>query len=150
MIMARQRFSFVSDEVRQELTLEARIRSGEINAENFHELSPEEQAQVNAILFRIASDKVNPNQGASVLEFILMAHLRLMQKKLNGLALSPDEQAIEASLNRIMEMHEMTNPSIAKADWLFDYMEYAERKAEEILRNRKEHIERKRQVMGEV
>jgi|GEM_PF-2582386 len=148
--MARQRINLVSDEVKQEWILESQIRFGEINAENFHELSPEEQAKVNAILFRMASDKVNPNQGASVLEFILLGHLRLMEKKLNGLALSEDEKAIEASIKRIMDMHELANPSIPKEEWMFNYMEYAEAKASEILQNRKEHIERKKKVMGQV
>lgn len=146
--MARERISLVPEEVKKEVTLESRIRSGEINAENFSHLSPEEQSQVNSILFKMASSKIDPNQGASALEFVLFGFIRIMNKKVNGLALTEDEKEIEASLGRITGMHEMTNSAVAKADWLFDYMQYAEVKSAEFLQNRKEHIERKTQVTG--
>lgn len=146
--MARERISLVSEEVKAEVTLEARIRSGEINAGNFGELSTQEQSQVNGLLFKMASSKIDPNQGASALEFVLFGFMRIMSKKISGLALSEDEKEIEASINRIMEGHELTNPSVAKVNWLFDYMGYAELKSAEFLRNRKEHIERKTQVTG--
>lgn len=146
--MARERISLVPEEVKKEVTLESRIRSGEINAENFSLLSPEEQSQVNSILFKMASSKIDPNQGASALEFVLFGFIRIMNKKVNGLALTEDEKEIEASLDRITGMHEMTNPEVAKADWLFDYMQYAEVKSAEFLQNRKEHIDRKTQVTG--
>lgn len=148
--MARERISLVSDEVKQNLDLEARIRSGEINPDNFDLLSPEEQKNVNNLLFQMASKKIDPNQGASALEFILFGFMRIMMKKVNGLALSVDEKEIEASLNRIMNNHEITNQEVEKASWLFDYMGYAELKAYEFLQNRKEHIQRKTQVTGRV
>jgi hypothetical protein len=146
--MARQRISLVSEEVKQQMDLESRILSGEINPENFAALSPEEQTQVNSILFQMASRKIDPNQGASALEFILFGFMRIMTKKISGLALTEDEQAIDASLNRIMSQHEITNQEMYKADWLFDYMGYAELKSAEFLQNRKEHIQRKTQVTG--
>lgn len=146
--MARERISLIPDEVRSELTLEARIRSGEINPGNFNELSQEEQEKVNGLLFKMASEKIEPNQGLSAIEFILMGHLRIIAKKVDGLALSEDDIAVEESLNRIMAMHEITNPDMAKADWLFDYMQYAEVKSAAFLQNRKEHIARKAQITG--
>jgi hypothetical protein len=148
--MARQRFSLVPDEVKQELVLESKIRNGEINPENFHQLTPEEQKKVHEILFKIASDKVNPNIGASVLEFVVFAFMRIMNKKVNGLALTAEDLEIKKSLDRIMEMHQITNDNISKQDWYFDYMAYAEEKAQAILQNREEHVNRKRQVIGEV
>jgi hypothetical protein len=148
--MARQRISLVPDEVKQKATIEARIRSGEINPENFSTLSPEEQVQVNEILFKMASEKIEPNQGLSAVEFVLFGFMRIMNKKANGMALTEDELAIEASLNRISAMHDITNTSKAKSDWLFDYMGYAELKSAEFLNNRKEHIRRKQQVTGTV
>jgi hypothetical protein len=146
--MARQRISLVSEEVKSEATLESKIRSGEITADNFSELSAEEQAHVNGILFKMASEKINPNQGASAIEFTLFGFMRVMTKKIQGMSLTEDEKEIEAALNRIMGMHEITNDTVTKSDWLFDYMGYAESKAFEILGNRKEHIERKQQVTG--
>lgn len=148
--MARERISLVPEEVKREVTLESRIRSGEINAESFSSLTPEEQSQVNSILFKMASSKIDPNQGASALEFVLFGFMRIMNKKVNGLALSEDEKEIEATLGRITGMHEMTNPEVAKTEWLFDYMQYAEMKSAEFLQNRKEHIERKAQITGKV
>ena len=56
MEMARERFSFVSDETKEQMDLESRIRAGEITAENFSELSQEDQTEVNAILFKMASE----------------------------------------------------------------------------------------------
>jgi hypothetical protein len=148
--MARQRFSLVPDEVKQELILESKIRNGEINPDNFHQLTPEEQKKVQEILFRIASDKVNPNIGASTLEFVVFAFMRIAYKQLKGLALTAEDQEIKESLERIMQMHQITNDNISKQDWYFDYMKYAEEKAQAILKNREEHIERKRQIMGYV
>lgn len=148
--MARQRISFVSDDVKKEETLESRILSGEITAENFKDLSEEDQTKVNQILFNLASEKINPNIGASTLEFILFGFMRVMNKKVNGLSLSADEKEIEANLEHIFKIHQITDTSLAKSDWLFDYMTYAEAKAGEILENRKEHIARKQSVMGSV
>ncbi|PVC75093.1 hypothetical protein C2I27_04190 [Priestia megaterium] len=148
--MARERISLVSDEVKQQATLETRIRSGEINATNFKALSSEEQSQVNEILFEMACENVDPHKGSSVLEFILFGFMRVANKKMNGMALSEDEKFIEESLTQMMNRHEITNSTIDKSEWLLDYMKYAETKSEEILRNRKEHINRKRETMGEL
>jgi hypothetical protein len=146
--MARERISLVSDEVKQQQDLEARIRSGEINPETFAQLSPEHQLEVNNLLFKIASEKVEPNQGTSALEFILFGFMRIMNKKIHGMSLTEDEKNIEESLNRIMDAHQITNQSVEKSQWLFDYMAYAEVKSGEFLRNREEHIVRKQQVTG--
>jgi hypothetical protein len=146
--MARERISFVSDDVRKEETLESKILSGEINAESFKNLSEEEQLKVNQILFNMASEKINPNIGSSTLEFVLFGFMRIMNKKVMGLSLSVDEKEIEENLEQIAKMHQITDASLAKSDWLFDYMGYAEAKAKEILENRKEHIDRKQNIMG--
>ena len=146
--MARQRISLVSEEVKQSLNLESRIRSGEINADNFSDLPSAEQSEVNNILFNMASEKINPNQGASAIEFTLFGFMRIMTKKVQGMSLSEDEKNIEETLNRMMMFHELSNPSVRKSEWLFDYMAYAEKKEKEILGNRKEHITRKQQVTG--
>ncbi len=146
--MARQKISLVSDDVKREVSLESRIRSGEINPDNFKDLSEEEQYQVNAILFKIASNEIEPNHGVSTLEFIMFAFMRIMMKKVNGLSLSADEKEIEQSLQNIMNMHQITNTKVRKSDWLFDYMGYAEAKSQEFLANRERHIERKKNTTG--
>lgn len=148
MEMARERFSFVSDETKEQMDLESRIRAGEITAENFSELSQEDQTEVNAILFKMASEKIEPNQGSSTLEFVLFGFMRVAMKRMHGMSLTEDEKEIEESLKRIMSLHQITDTTLFKSEWLFDYMEYAEMKAAEILRNRKEHIDRKQQVTG--
>lgn len=148
--MARERYSLVSEDQKKALDLEARIRSGEINFENFSELSPSEQAEVNRLLFQIASEKIEPNTGASVLEFILFGFMRVISKKVKGMSLTEDEKHIEQSLNEIIDMHELSNGKVQKEDWLFDYMSYAKRNSEGILQNRKEHIDRKIQITGKV
>ncbi len=146
--MARQRISLVSDDIKQEVSIESRIRSGDINPDNFKDLSPEEQSQVNKILFKIASNGIEPNHGLSTLEFILFAFMRIMMKKINNLSLSADEKEIEKSLECIMNMHQITNAKVRKTDWMFDYMNYAEAKSNEFLNNRKDHIERKKKTTG--
>jgi hypothetical protein len=148
--MARTRMSLISEEAQQEAILEQKIRTGELHADNFNQLSPEDQEKVNIILFKIASETINPNKGASVLEFVLFAYMRLMNKKMNGEYLNSEDVGIQDSLNRILAEHEITNTNIYRADWLFDYMDYAEYQAQEILKNRKEHIERKKSVTGQI
>jgi hypothetical protein len=146
--MARERISLVSEEVKKQQDLEESIRSGEINPETFSELSAEQQAEVNGILFKMASEKVEPNQGTSALEFILFGFMRIMHKRIHGMSLTRDEKEIEQSLDKIMSNHEITNTETAKKDWLFDYMGYAEAKSDEFLRNREEHITRKLEITG--
>lgn len=146
--MARELISLVPDKERYELTLEARVLSGEITAENFNELPEEEQKYVNSILFKMASDQIEPNQGTSAIEFILFAFMRITNKKVNGIGLTAEDREIEEGLNRILQSHQITNSQTFKKDWLFDYMQYAEVKSTEFLKNRLEHIERKKQVTG--
>jgi hypothetical protein len=148
--MARERISLIPEEMKQQLSLEQRIINGDINPDNIQILSVEEQKQVGEVLFKIASEKVEPNQGTSALEFILFAFMRIMMKKVNGQALTSEDRQIEQELNNIINMHELSSGKVARSNWLFDYMGYAQLKANEFLRNREEHIERKKKVMGNV
>lgn len=148
--MARQRISLIPDEQLKEITLRQQIGTGEMTPEIFAQLDPDEKRQVDGILFKMASEKVEPNQGISVLEFVVFGFIRIMTKKISGIGLSEDEMEIEKGLQAIMKIHEVTNDSVPRKDWLFDYMQYAEAKAIEILNNRREHIERKKQTIGQV
>ncbi|MCY8466572.1 hypothetical protein [Bacillus atrophaeus] len=146
--MARERIALVPEEVKKETTLELQIRSGELDTKKYADLSEEEQKKVREILFRIASEKVDPHQGNSVLEFILFGFIRLMNKKVKGLSLTQEDKKIEERLNRILDMHDITNKEKLRSEWLFDYMDYAEKKSEEILQNRQEHVFRKTRITG--
>jgi|SRR5579875_1461117 len=148
--MARQRFSLVPDEVKQEAEIRSKIESGEINPEVYASMPVDQQAIVNNILFKIASEKVEPNQGTSALEFVLFAFMRIMNKKVNGISLTAEDQEISDALDQILSLHQITDGQTPKSEWLFDYMGYAYVKAKEFLENRKEHIQRKEQVMGTV
>lgn len=148
--MARQRISLVSEEVKEIKTIESRIRAGEINAENFDQLSPEEQQEVNRVLFDIAARQVNLAQGLSAVEFVLFAFIRLTNKRVKGLALTAEERKLEEKLQAILDTHEITDEELSINNWLFDYMDYALHAAETILPNRREHIERKKRVTGRI
>ena len=148
--MARQYISLVSDEEKRVLDLKTKIMNGEITAENFHSLSPEDQKEANNVLFELSAAGVNIHQGVSSLEFILCAFMRITNKKVAGMSLSEDEKEMEAALQRIMELHEIANPQIRKDEWLFDYLGYAEKKTAEILQNRKAHVDRKKHTTGRI
>ena len=148
--MARKRISLVDENTRKHLTWEQKIRSGVVNPDNFHELSPDDQQKVNHVLFEMASREINPNQGSSTIEFVLFSFMRIMSKRVEGRSLNSQDLRIKASLDRIMEMHEITNTKMPIEKWLFDYMRYAEMKASSILQNRKDHIDRKKKVTGSV
>jgi hypothetical protein len=150
MTMARERIRLIPEEEQTEVMIRRSIETGEINQENFSQLPPEEQKLVSKVLFEIASEKVNPTIGASVLEFILFAFIRLANKKLNGMSLTAEDVEVEQSLQRILDMHQITDGKTPKKDWLFDYMKYAEEHAGEFLKNRQEHVERKKRVIGKV
>ncbi|WP_067923557.1 hypothetical protein [Alicyclobacillus shizuokensis] len=147
--MAREVFSLVSDEVRQETVLRYQILNGQITPEVYATLDPDTQAKINKILFDIASEKSDPNIGASCLEFVLFTFMRLMLKRLNGEAFTDEDMGIQEGLNQILAMHEITNGT-PRSEWLFDYLLYTQAKAQDFLQNRKEHIERKKAVIGDV
>lgn len=148
--MAREKINLVPNELKEKITIKKKILEGEITPEIFNTLPEKEKEKIVDILFEIASSKVDPNQGASTLEFVVFAFMRLVNKQLAGMSLTAEDQEIKEKLDTILNMHEITNTKISKKDWLFDYMEYAASKAEEILNNRKEHIERKKKTTGRV
>lgn len=145
--MARQRISLISEEEKKEKTLKQRILEGNFTHEDFQKLSLEEQQKVNKILFDIASERVNPTIGASTLEFILFSFMRIMKKKTDNLPLNSEDLKVEEALETIMNMHQITNEHTSLDEWLFDYLAYAKKRTEEFLQNRKEHIQRKTQIM---
>lgn len=148
--MARERISLVPEEEKEVKQIKSMIESGEINTDNFHELPLELQKEVSRILFEMAESQINLAHGVSALEFVTFAFIRLMQKQVKGLPLSAEDKIIEEKLNRILDLHQITNKETYMDDWLFDYLEYAEAISKDVLKNRKDHIERKKKVIGRV
>ncbi len=146
--MAREKVRLVSDEDLKEKEIRNMISREEINQNNFDDYPEEIKRKVKEILFKTASEKVSLPQGLSSLEFVLLSYIRIMNKKVKGLALSAEDKKIESSLNRILEMHEITSSQILIDDWLFDYMHYAEKITEEVLDNRKNHYSLKKHIIG--
>ncbi|MBR3118521.1 MAG: hypothetical protein IKF29_04700 [Oceanobacillus sp.] len=148
--MVREHISFIPAEKKEQKQIESMIKTGEINHSNYKTLTPGQQEEVNEILFNIAESQITLSQGVSAVEFVLYAHIRLMRKKVEGIALSAQDKKIEEGLQKVLDLHEITTENIAIDDWLFDYMSYAENAAKKILKNREEHVLRKRDVTGQV
>jgi len=148
--MAREKFSLITEEERKEAAIRAKIKNGQINPEVYATLPEEEKTMISNILFKMASDRAEPNVGVSTIEFVLMAFIRLTTKKLSGMSLNAEDKEIEAALNRIYSMHQITDGKTPKSEWLFDYLEYAEYNASKLLQNRQEYVKQKMRLLGEV
>lgn len=148
--MARERIQLVPDEILNKEALKQQLLTGEMTPEIFSTLLQPEKDQINEILFDIASEKVIPNVALSVLEFALFSFMRVMTKKMNNVSLTAEDQEIMRGLEDIMAVHEITDGVTPKANWQFDYLAYAQYNAQKFLENRKEHVERKKQTIGEV
>lgn len=147
--MAVERIELISDQEKTAINIRASIQDGTINKDNFDQLDEKTQSVVKDILFTMSTEKIDSSEGASTLEFILMAFIRIANKKMNGRSLNSEDVKIEEALNTILQMHEITNGTPRKK-WLFDYMGYAQYKTMQFLNNRKEHIIRKMKVTGKV
>ncbi len=148
--MGRERITLITEAEATKVNYRKQIESGEMNPEEYNALSKEEQLIVTDVLFEMSSEKISPNQGTSALEFILFAFIRITNKKISGISLSPEDIEIEEQLKRITMNHQITSDNVSKNEWLFDYLSYAEYKSAQFLENRKEHIARKISAIGEV
>ena len=146
--MARERFNLISDQEKEVQDLRTAIKEGVITKENFEKYDTATQEKIKNILFEISTENIDANEGASTLEFILMSFLRIAMKKMDGEPLEAEDLIIEDELRTIMRLHDITNGT-ARSQWLFDYMSYAQYKTSQFLSNRKEHIERKKNVTGQ-
>lgn len=146
--MARQRFQLTSNETLEKQQILHGIQSGTFSKEDFNDLSPEKQKEVNDLLFELSASGINLFHGTSALEFIVISALRIMFRYKENTPLSEDDRMLESFLEDILKRHELGNSDVASADWLFDYLSYAKFKTDQILLNREEHIERKRKVTG--
>ncbi|WDI05101.1 hypothetical protein PUW25_26385 (plasmid) [Paenibacillus urinalis] len=144
----RERIALVAEEVKQEADLRSQIESGEMNPQVYATLSEAEQAMVTKVLFEMSSEKIQPNQGTAALEFILFSFMRIANKQLIGMSLTAEDMEVKTELDRILGMHQITDGTTAKADWLINYLEYAHDKSAKFLQNRQEHINRKKNTIG--
>lgn len=145
--MARERINLISDHEKEIENLRLAIKNGSITKENFDSYSAGTQEKIKNVLFEISTENINANEGSSTLEFILMGFMRIAMKRMDGELLSAEDLVIQDELRSIMRLHEITN-GMERKQWLFDYMGYAEYKTAQFLKNRKDHIERKRKVTG--
>lgn len=147
--MAKERIQLVSDEVLLKTTLKAKLKSGEYTKEDYQKATQEEQRLVKDLLFDIAIEPVNPHHGASAIEFILFAGLRLMMKHHDGTGFTDEDFKIQEQLREVLAIHELSNGNVDKKDFLFDYLDYAKFVAQGVLGNREAHIHRKVAITGE-
>lgn len=147
--MAKERIQLVSDEVLKKSSLRGQLKAGSYSKEDYDQAEAEEQRLVKDLLFDIAIEPVNPHHGASAIEFIVFAALRLMMKRFDGVGFTQEEFELEKQLRSIMEIHELSNGNVNKEDFLFDYLSYAKHMAEGVIANREAHIARKVAITGE-
>lgn len=125
--MTVEHFQLVPNATLEKQNLKGQILNKEITKENFGSLSSDDQLKVKDILFDISTENIDSNEGASTLEFILMAFIRLTNKKLNGESLNSEDVQIEKELNEILATHDLANGT-ARKEWPFNYMSYAQYK----------------------
>lgn len=147
--MAKERIQLVTDEVLKKTTLRAQLKNGKYSKEDYEKADPTEQRLVKDLLFDIAIEPVNPHHGASAIEFIVFAGLRLMMKKHDGVGFTEEDFKIQDQLRDILSIHELSNGEVNKDDFLFDYLDYAKYVAVGVLDNRESHIKRKVAITGE-
>lgn len=147
--MAKERIQLVSDEVARKTTLRAKLKSGSYTKEDFDQADTVEKGLVKELLFDIAIEPVNPHHGASAIEFMVFAGLRLMMKKFDGVGYTQEDFEIDRQLREILKIHELSSGDVDKADFLFDYLSYAQHVATGVIANREQHIARKVAITGE-
>ncbi|MGF0347775.1 hypothetical protein ACQR3P_29465 [Rhodococcus sp. IEGM1300] len=147
--MAKERIQLVSDEVARKTSLRAQLKSGGYTKEDYDKADTVEKGLVKELLFDIAIEPVNPHHGASAIEFMVFAGLRLMMKKFDGVGYTQEDFEIDRQLREILKIHELSNGEVDKADFLFDYLSYAQHVATGVIANREQHIARKVAITGE-
>lgn len=139
----RERFVFVNKEEEKRLELKDQIKRGILTREVFEQLPEKEQHTVKDILFEMSSENVNVFHSLSVLEFVLIANMRL---QLKGDNLNEDDIKIQEALSEFISAHELGDPSKSINDWSIDYLSYIKKQTALVLENRRDHIERKRSL----
>ena len=147
--MGKERIQLVSDEVLKKTSLRAELKNGTYTKEDYAKADAAEQRLVKDLLFDIAIEPVNPHHGASAIEFMVFAGLRLMMKHHDGTGFTEEDFKIQEQLREVLAIHELSNGEVDKEDFLFDYLEYAKFVASGVLENRQQHIERKVAITGE-
>lgn len=147
--MAKERIQLVSDEVLKKTSLRAELKNGTYTKEDYAKADAAEQRLVKDLLFDIAIEPINPHHGASAIEFIVFAGLRLMMKHHDGTGFTEEDFKIQEQLRDVLAIHELSNGEVNKEDFLFDYLDYAKFVAVDVIGNRGNHIARKVAIIGE-
>ena len=141
--MVRERFVFINKEEQTKLELKNQIQEGTLTKEVFDQLPKSQQEVVKDLLFEISSEKVNVFHSLSVLEFMLMASMRL---QLREGEFTEDDLKIKEAMKEFIEAHELGDASKPISEWTIDYIAYIKKQTALVIKNRSDHIERKRSI----
>lgn len=139
----RERFTFINKEEQTKLELKSQIQEGTLTKEVFDQLPKDEQEVVKELLFEVSSEKVNVFHSLSVLEFMLMASMRLQLKDGEW---TEDDLKIKEAMNEFIKAHEIGDSSKPINEWTIDYLAYIKKQTALVSENRRDHIERKRSL----
>lgn len=139
----RERFIFINKEEQTKLELKNQIQEGKLTKEVFDQLPKSEQEVVKDLLFEISSEKVNVFHSLSVLEFMLMASMRL---QLREGKFTEDDLKIKEAMKEFIEAHELGDASKPISEWTIDYIAYIKKQTALVVKNRGDHIDRKRSI----
>ena len=141
--MMRERFVFINKEEQTKLELKNQIQDGTLTKEVFDQLSKSEQEVVKELLFEVSSEKVNVFHSLSVLEFMLMASMRL---QLREGEFTEDDLKIKEAMKEFIEAHELGDASKPISEWTIDYIAYIKKQTALVVKNRSDHVDRKRSI----
>jgi hypothetical protein len=129
-----------------EIEMKKRIDAGEINPENFGELTVEEQEIVKLVLFKQYSPKMKDvSVNLSAIEFCLISLAKIVDKTIDKTLLTVEEQDFFNSLITTINLNDM--PINDTTDWRFSYFDYQFRKVQD---NRNAYFNEKMNVTGTV
>ena len=139
----RERFVFINKEEQTKLELKNQIQDGTLTKEVFDQLSKSEQEVVKELLFEVSSEKVNVFHSLAVLEFMLMASMRL---QLREGEFTEDDLKIKEAMKEFIEAHELGDASKPISEWTIDYIAYIKKQTALVVKNRSDHVDRKRSI----
>lgn len=144
--MMRERFVFINKEEESKLKIKHDLEEGKLTKEKFDQLSSEDQEIAKDLLFELASEKVNVFHSLSVLEFMIIASMRLQLKEDELTGLTEDDIKIKEAMKEFVEAHELGDTSKPISEWTIDYLAYIKKQTALVIKNRGDHIERKRSL----
>ena len=139
----RERFVFVNKEEENKLKIKHDLEEGQLTKEKFDQLSRDDQEIAKDLLFELASEKINVFHSLSVLEFMIIASMRL---QLREGEFTEDDLKIKEAMKEFVEAHELGDSSKPISEWRIDYFAYIKKQTALVVKNRSDHIDRKRSI----